>query len=139
MDGYDAASYGDRISGIYDSWYDERLDPTNAVELLAELAGSGRALELGIGTGRVALPLARQGVAVSGIDVSESMVEKLRAKPGGDRIPVAMGDFADVGVDGMFALIYVPFATFYALLTQEDQVRCFRNVAEHLDAGGVSS
>ncbi len=136
MDGYDAASYGDRISGIYDSWYDERLDPANAVELLAELAGSGRALELGIGTGRVALPLARPGVAVSGIDVSESMVEKLRAKPGGDRIPVAMGDFADVGVDGTFTLIYVPFATFYALLTQEDQVRCFRNVAEHLEAGG---
>ena len=136
MDGYDAASYGDRISGIYDSWYDESLDPTNAVELLADLAGSGRALELGIGTGRVGLPLAARGVPVSGIDVSESMVQQLRAKPGGDRIPVSLGDFADVDVDGPFTLIYVPFATFYALLTQEDQVRCMRNVADHLEAGG---
>ena len=136
VEGYDAASYGDRISGIYDTWYGERLDPTFAVDLLSELAGSGRALELGIGTGRVALPLARRGVSVSGIDVSESMVEQLRAKPGGDRIPVSMGDFADVDVDGTFALVYVPFATFYALLTQEDQVRCFRNVAAHLDPGG---
>jgi SAM-dependent methyltransferase len=136
VDGYDAASYGDRISGIYDSWYDESLDPTSAVELLASFAVGGRALELGIGTGRVAIPLAARGVTVCGIDVSESMVRQLRAKPGGDRIEVTMGDFADVGVDGSFSLIYVPFATFYALLTQEDQVRCMHNVAAHLDPGG---
>jgi SAM-dependent methyltransferase len=136
VDGYDATSYGERISGIYDSWYDESLDPTLAVELLADLAGSGRALELGIGTGRVAVPLAGRGIDVSGIDASDSMVERLRAKPGGDRIPVAMGDFADVNVDGSFTLIYVPFATFYALLTQEEQVRCLRNVAARLEPGG---
>ncbi len=136
MDGHDPASYGERIAEVYDAWYGQDMDPGEAVELLAGLAGGGRVLELGIGTGRVALPLAERGVDVSGIDASEAMVAKLRVKPGGDRIPVSIGDFADVDVAGQFALVYLPFATLFALTTQAGQVRCFRNVAGHLEPGG---
>lgn len=136
MKDYDPSTYGDRISEVYDNWYESRLDPSDAVELLASIAGSGRALELGIGTGRVALPLAGKGVAVSGIDASEAMVARLRAKPGGDRIEVAIGDFADVDVAGTFSLIYIPFTTFFALGSQEEQVRCLGNVANHLEPAG---
>ncbi|MDQ3805853.1 MAG: class I SAM-dependent methyltransferase, partial [Acidobacteriota bacterium] len=94
-------------------------------------------LELGVGTGRVALPLRERGVEVHGIDASPAMVERLRAKPGGDRIAVTLGDFAEVGVGGEFALVYVVFNTFFALLSQEAQVRCFRNVARRLSPAGV--
>jgi SAM-dependent methyltransferase len=133
MEGYGPATYGDAIAEVYDEWYGPGLmDPAEAVDLLAELAGSGRALELGIGTGRVALPLAGRGVSVSGIDASEEMVARLREKPGGAGIPVTMGNFADVAVDGSFSLIYVPFTTLFALDTQAEQIRCLRNVAGHL-------
>src|SRR5207244_9997396 len=94
------------------------------------------ALELGTGTGRVALPLAANGVRVHGIDSSEPMVAQMRAKPGGAQIPVTSGDFADVPVEGTYRLIYVVFNTFFALLSQEDQLRCFRNVFVHLERGG---
>jgi SAM-dependent methyltransferase len=100
------------------------------------LAQGGRALELGIGTGRIALPLSKRGVEVHGIDSSEAMVDKLRAKPGGGDIPVMMGDFAEVGAEGEFVVVYVPFNTLFALTTQEDQVRCFRNSASRLSPGG---
>jgi SAM-dependent methyltransferase len=136
VEGYEARTYGDLIADVYDELYGE-LDPATAVEVLAALAGGGPALELAIGTGRIALPLADRGVEVHGIDVSEAMVERLRAKPGGDRIPVTIGDFADVGVDGRFALVFVVFNTFFALTSQEDQVRCFANVAARLTDGGV--
>jgi SAM-dependent methyltransferase len=136
MDGYGASTYGDRIAEVYDEWYTARMDPTSAVELLAEFAGAGRALELGIGTGRVAIPLAAKGVEVIGVDASPAMVDRLRAKSGGEHIEVVMGDFADVDVPGTFSLIYVPFTTLFALPTQADQIRCLRNVAAHLDAGG---
>jgi SAM-dependent methyltransferase len=106
------------------------------VDLLAGLAGTGRALELGIGTGRVALPLVERGIDVSGIDASAAMVAKLRDKPGGDRIAVSMGDFADVDVPGTFSLIYIPFTTFFALADQDEQIRCLHGVARHLDPGG---
>ena len=99
MKGYEPETYGERVADRYDELYAD-LDPTDAVALLAELAGDGPALELAIGTGRVALPLAARGVEVHGIDISDAMVAKLRAKPGGDAIPVRMGDFADVAVDG---------------------------------------
>jgi hypothetical protein len=105
--------------------------------VLADLAKDGPALELAIGTGRIALPLAARGVEVHGIDASEKMVEQLRAKPGGDAVPVTIGDFADVAVDGRYRLVYIVFNTFFALLTQEDQVRCFANVAEHLTDDGA--
>ena len=137
MDDYGAATYGDRIAAIYDRSYPRAGEDSSEVRALATLAGGGRALELGIGTGRVALPLAEQGVAVHGIDASEAMVAQLRADPGGADIPVTLGDFADVAVDGTFTLIFAVFNTFFALATQEAQVRCFRRVAEHLADGGV--
>jgi SAM-dependent methyltransferase len=109
----------------------------DAVEFLASVAGKRRALELGIGTGRIALPLAARGLRVSGIDASPKMVQKLREKPGGDTIPVVIGNFADIKVPGHFSLIYIVFNTFFGLLTQEDQVRCFDRVARHLTDDGV--
>jgi SAM-dependent methyltransferase len=134
MDSYQEGTYGERIAGIYDEWYAEYDKAT--IETLRELAQGGRALELGIGTGRIALPLQDSGVAVDGIDASEAMITKLRSKPGGDQIRVALGNFADVAVEGQYVLVYVLFNTFFALLTQEEQVRCFRNVARHLGPQG---
>src|SRR5215207_8903338 len=129
--------YGDRMADIYDDLPVHPSDADAAATCLAELAGAGPALELAIGTGRVALPLAGLGVAVSGIDASEAMVAKLRAKPGGDGIPVTIGDFADVDVDdGRFALIFVVYNTFFVLLDQARQRRCFEQVAERLVPGG---
>jgi SAM-dependent methyltransferase len=113
---------------------DEVVGPT--VDFLAELAGDGAALELGIGTGRIALPLAARGVRVHGIDLSEAMVAELRAKPGADAIEVEIGDFATTRVDGTFALAYLVFNTIMNLTTQDEQVACFRNVAAHLETGG---
>jgi SAM-dependent methyltransferase len=113
------------------------LDTEAAVAFLAELAGSGPVLELAIGTGRVALPLAERGVDVRGIDASEEMVARLRSKPGGASIPITFGDFADVAVEGLHTLVYVVFNTLFALQTQEAQIRCFENVAAHLADEGV--
>jgi ubiquinone/menaquinone biosynthesis C-methylase UbiE len=124
------------MAEVYDQWYNG-LDTGAAVEYLAALAGKGPILELAIGTGRVALPLADRGLEVHGIDASPAMVARLRAKPGGDRIPVTIGDFADVGVAGEYSLVFVVFNTIFGLLTQDDQVRCFRNVAAHLQKSGV--
>jgi SAM-dependent methyltransferase len=138
MEGYRPQTYGDRIADVYDAFHEEiGLDTEGAVGTLAELAGDGPVLELAIGTGRIALPLAERGLEVHGIDASEAMVAKLREKPGGDRIPVTIGDFADVGVDGPYFLVFVAFNTFYALGTQDDQLRCFANAAARLAEGGV--
>ena len=139
MESYDASTYGDRIADVYDRWYDGAafLDRDSAVETLADLAVDGPALELAVGTGRIALPLRERGVEVHGIDASEAMVAKLRGKPGGDAIPVTIGDFADVAVDGRFRLVYVVFNTFFALDSQDEQIRCFENVAAHLTEDGV--
>ena len=120
--------------------YDELHDPgttDESVDLIAEIAGTGKILELAIGTGRVALPLARLGLAIQGIDGSPDMVEKLRQKPGGDTIPVSIGDFADVDVEGKFDLVFLVFNTLFNLTSQSDQVRCFQNVAKHLNDGGA--
>jgi trans-aconitate methyltransferase len=135
MKDYHESTYGDLIADDYDAFYSE-YDPAS-VDLLAELAGDGPALELGIGTGRIALPLHERGVAVQGIDASESMISKMRAKPRGTEIEVLVGSFADFKLDKRFKLIYVVFNTFYALLTQEEQVRCFKSVREHLAGDGV--
>lgn len=113
-----------------------RGDEDDATSLLTALAGDGAALELAIGTGRIALPLVARGVRVEGIDISPDMVAQLRAKPGGAEIPVTIGDFADVAVVGSYRLIYVVYNTLFNLLTQNDQVRCFENVAAHLEDGG---
>jgi len=138
MNDYDQTTYGDRIAAEYDGFIPITPEQTQAaVETLAALANHGPVLELGIGTGRVALPLAARGLKVQGIDASQKMVDELRKKPGGDAIPVTMGDFGDVAVDGRFNLIFVVFSTFFALLTQEAQVRCFANVAAHLEANGL--
>ena len=126
-----AARYDDGSSHMFSA---EVLEPT--VDLLAELARGGRALELGIGTGRVALPLAERGVEVYGIDLSRAMVAKLREKPGGDRIPVEIGDFASTRVEGTFTLAYLVFNTINNLTTQDEQVACFRNAAAHVEPGG---
>lgn len=134
MDEYIATTYGEHCASVYDQWHSSSEDA--AVETLAELVQGGRALELGIGTGRIALPLSARGIEVHGIDGSPAMVSKLRAKPGGEALPVTMGNFADVDVEGEFSLIFIVYNTFFALLTQEEQVRCFRNVAGHLAAGG---
>jgi SAM-dependent methyltransferase len=137
MEGYQPETYGERIADIYDRLYEQAFDVVGTVETLARLAGDGRALELAIGTGRVALPLAATGVDVVGIDASQAMVAKLRAKPGGRDIAVVVGDFADVDVEGEFTLVYVVFNTLFALTTQQEQVRCFRNVAKRLGEFGV--
>ena len=136
MEQYQPETYGERIAGVYDALYPTTPGTDATAAMLAELAGEGRALELAIGTGRVALPLAALGVVVEGIDISPAMVERLRAKPGGAEIPVTIGDFADVPVTGTFRLVYVVFNTFFALLTQERQLECFHNVAAHLDDVG---
>jgi SAM-dependent methyltransferase len=112
-------------------------DTAGAVSFLKELAGDGPALELGIGTGRVALPLAEAGTEVHGIDASEAMLAKLKAKPGSDRISVRVGSFADFSLETRFRLVYVVFNTFFGLLTQDDQVSSFQAVARHLDNDGV--
>src|SRR5712692_416415 len=128
-------SFGEDVAGSYDD-IACRGDELATVALLEQLARGGPALELAIGTGRIALPLAARGVRVDGIDISPAMVAKLRAKPGGDEISVTMGDFADVPVPGTYRLIYVVFNTLFNLLTQDDQVRCFENVATHLTDDG---
>ena len=135
MEHFGPETYGERVADVYDEWY-KPVDSAAEVALLTELADGGRALELGIGTGRVALPLAGNGVVVHGIDASPAMIEQLRAKPGGDAIPVTIGDMADVPVDGEFALVFVVFNTFFQLYSQESQVRCVANVARHLQPGG---
>jgi len=136
MDEWGPATYGDRIARYYDDLHGDRADTAEAVERLATLAESGRVLELGIGTGRIALPLALRGLEIHGVDASEGMVEKLREKPGGDSIPVSISDFADLAVEGSFSLIFVVFNTFFDLMTQERQLRCFENVATRLAPGG---
>src|SRR4051812_1198041 len=133
--------------GYFDAPVAARYDETSAamfapevvepvVGVLAELAGDGRALELGIGTGRIALPLAARGVTVHGIELSRAMVEQLRAKPGGDAIGVTVGDFASARAEGTFTLAYLIFNTIMNLTTQDAQVACFENVARHLEPGG---
>jgi SAM-dependent methyltransferase len=146
MDGYGAHTYGDAMADTYDAWYDDRPDTDAAVATLASLAArppGGRVLELGIGSGRLALPLAARGLEVWGIDASVAMVDRLRAKPGGDRIPVAIGDMSCLelhdlprGADARFGLVFVAINTIFNLTTREAQVRCFSRVAERLGPGG---
>jgi SAM-dependent methyltransferase len=134
-DGY----FGERVAATYDDPSTEAFKPSvvdAAVGVLAELADGGRALELGIGTGRIALPLARRGVPVHGIDLSRAMVARLRAKPGGDAVGVTIGDFATTRVDGTFSVAYLVYNTIMNLTTQAAQVACFSNVAAHLEPGG---
>jgi SAM-dependent methyltransferase len=134
-DGY----FGESVAASYDDPSAEMFDPRaveSTVDVLAELAGGGRALEFGVGTGRIAVPLARRGIAVHGIDLSRAMVARLQAKPGGDAVGVSIGDFATTTVKESFSLAYLVFNTIMNLTTQEAQVACFRNAAAHLEPGG---
>lgn len=140
MDNYGPATYGDCIASVYDENHTSLFAPDVTglmVDVLAGLAAGGTALELGIGTGRIGLPLAATGVPVQGIDASEAMVARLREKDGGADIPVTIGDFAEFELDTEFSLIFVIFNTIFALLTQEDQIACFQRVADHLAEDGV--
>ncbi len=131
--------FDEDVAARYDETIGRWGDPgvvDSAVAFIADEASSGAALELGIGTGRIALPLAARGVPVHGIDASEAMVARLRAKPGGGEIPVAIGDFATTRVEGAFSVVYLVFNTIMNLTTQDAQVACFENAAAHLRAGG---
>jgi hypothetical protein len=124
----------------YDEYSAEMFDPAvvePAVSFLAALAGEGRALEFGIGTGRIAIPLSLQGVRVHGIDLSEPMVKRLRAKPGAEQIEVTVGDFAKTRVPGSFAVVYLVYNTIENLTQQDSQIDCFRTAAAHLEPGGT--
>ena len=135
-DGY----FGEPVAATYDDDSAEMFDPAvivPTVDFLAVLAGSGRALELGIGTGRIAVPLAARGVPVHGIELSQAMAARLRAKPDGEGIGVTIGDFATARVDATFRVAYLVFNTIMNLTTQAAQVACFRNVAAHLEPGGT--
>jgi SAM-dependent methyltransferase len=131
--------FGERVAARYDEHSENMFDPAvlgPTVDLLAELAGDGAALEFAIGTGRVALPLAERGVRVAGIDSSEAMLEQMREKPGAERITAVAGDMAATRVDGEFSLVYLVFNTILNLTTQDEQVACFENAAAHLRSGG---
>lgn len=128
-------SFGEEAAARSDAFV--RGTEGETVAFLAERARGGPALELAIGTGRIALPLAATGVRVDGVELSEPMLARLRAKPGGDRLAVTVGDFAEVPVEGRYRLVYVVFNTLFNLLTQDEQVRCFANVAAHLEDDGV--
>jgi SAM-dependent methyltransferase len=131
--------FGERVAARYDESSADMFEPDAVepvVDFLADLAGNGAALELGVGTGRIALPLAQRGVRVHGIDLSPAMVARLQAKPGGEDIDVAIGDFATTTVEGSFSVAYLVFNTIMNLTTQDEQVACFQNVAAHLEPGG---
>jgi SAM-dependent methyltransferase len=135
----DEGFFGERAASVYDEHAADMFDRAvvgPVVELLAGVAEEGRALEFAIGTGRIALPLAERGVPVAGIDNSEAMVARLRAKAGSEDIDVTIGDFATTRVDGEFALVYLVFNTIFNLVTQDAQVACFQNAAQHLRSGG---
>jgi SAM-dependent methyltransferase len=134
-DGY----FDEAVAARYDAGLPETADPSildPVVDVLAALAGDGRALELGVGTGRIALPLARRGVPVHGIELSRAMVARMHTKPGGEEVGVTIGDFSTTRVEGSFSLAYLVFNTIFNLTTQDAQVACFANVAAHLEPGG---
>jgi SAM-dependent methyltransferase len=131
--------FGERVAGRYDESAADKFEPAQVdpvVDFLLQLATDGSALELGIGTGRIALPLAQRGINVHGIDLSESMVARLRAKSGAELIGVTIGDFATTTVEGHFSVAYLVFNTIMNLTTQDEQILCFQNVAAHLRPGG---
>jgi SAM-dependent methyltransferase len=136
---HDDGYFDEPVAARYDESSATMFEPAAVdpvVDLLAGLAGSGRALELGVGTGRIALPLAARGVPVHGIELSRAMAARLQAKPGGEAIGVTIGDFASATVEGTFSVAYLVFNTIMNLTTQDEQVACFRNVAAHLEPGG---
>jgi SAM-dependent methyltransferase len=135
MKGFDpASSFGPEVAAAYDD--DPRGDEQAAAKFLSDLAQGRRVLEFAIGTGRIAIPLAAQGVQVDGIEISAPMVERLRAKPGGDQINLTLGDMSAATTGSQYGLVYLVYNTIFNLLTADDQIRCFQNAARHLVAGG---
>lgn len=137
MDGYDASTYGERFAEVYDDWYGRITDTDACVSCLADLAGDGPVLELGIGTGRLAVPLAERGLAVTGVDSSPAMLAVLAAKPGAASITAILGDMADppVDTDG-FSLAFVAYNTLFNLVDPGAQQACLRNAARRLAPDG---
>ena len=131
--------FDEPVAERYDETSAEMFEPDvlePAVRFLTQLAGDGPALEFGIGTGRIALPLSQRGIRVHGIDLSSEMIDRLRAKPGSDSIDTTIGDIATIRVEGTFKLVYLVWNTIMNLTTQDEQVECFRNAAVHLEPGG---
>ena len=135
MKGLTDTTYGDAIADIYDDMH--AIPADDAVALIADLARGGKILELGVGTGRVALPLAARGLEVHGVDVSDAMIERLRAKPGADRVRIVKGDFTDAIAGSDFSVAFVAFNTFFAIASLEKQKACFANVSKQLAKGGT--
>ena len=136
MRGYEPSSYGDGVADVYDAWFGTTGDEPAALERLVQLAAGGPALELGVGTGRLAIPLAARGVAVTGIDVSGAMLDQLRAKPGADRVTVVQGDMGEQLPEGPFSLVYAAANTFFNLTSEDDQQRCLHHVRRCLQPDG---
>jgi len=134
--GYDDDTYGEAFADVYDDWYDDVSDVAATVALVRRLAGTGPVLELGVGTGRLAVPLVRSGLEVHGVDASPSMLERLRRKPGGDGVRCTLGDMVDDAPRGPFALVLVAYNTFFSLPTPERQRSAMVRIAERLSAGG---
>lgn len=136
MRGYHDESYGDGMADVYDDWYSDISDLATTIASLQRLAAGGRVLELGVGTGRLAVPLAATGLEVHGVDTSDAMLATLRRKPGGDAVVAAIGDMVDGLPDGPFALVFVAYNTLFSLLTAERQRACFKAVASRLTPDG---
>lgn len=140
MDGFDASTYGEGFADVYDEWYGEVSDAAATVEVVADHASGGPVLELGVGTGRLALPLVERGLEVHGIDASPAMLRRLASKPGGERVRITLGDFADLDLEGPpaggFAVALVAFNTIFNLADADAQRRCLGNVAAALRRGG---
>jgi SAM-dependent methyltransferase len=137
MKGYQRDTYGEQVAEVYDRLHPDVLISDGAVATLARLAAGGPVLELGVGTGRLAIPLAEQGLPVTGLDISPAMLARLAEKPHGGLVETVLGDFAELAVPGRFALVVAAADTFFMLDSQERQVRCFAAVAEHLAPGGL--
>lgn len=133
---YDAALYGSLVAADYDAIYEGVFDTDGALRLISELAASGGVLEFGVGTGRLAIPLAEAGLHVHGVDASAEMLDILRQKSGGEQIETSLGDFSEVRIERTFSLVLLTFNTIFAMPDQAAQVRCFANAARHLEPGG---
>lgn len=137
MEGYDETTYGERFVDVYDDWYGSITDTEACVEAVARLAAGGPVLELGVGTGRLAIPLAQCGLEVTGVDASPSMLAALAAKPGGDAVEAVLGDMTDPPVgDRRFSVVFVAYNTLFNLVTVDGQRACLANAARHLAPGG---
>lgn len=137
MKGYEQSTYGEKVSSFYDELHPGALVTEECVSALAKLAGPGPVLELGVGTGRLAIPLAERGLEIDGVDCSPAMLERLRSKPGGEQVGAVLGDFAELAMGRAYRLVVVAADTLFLLSTQDEQVRCFERVAEHLEPDGV--